>query len=65
MSIPDPFSSRPNIKEEKAVWLARLAVQWNNRHTNQQAYRKFRKRATIPTLVPFLDIQFALLQMSP
>ena len=24
MSIPDPFSSRPNIKEEKVVWLARL-----------------------------------------
>ena len=24
VSIPDPFSSRPNIKEEKAVWLARL-----------------------------------------
>ena len=24
MSTPDPFSSRPNIKEEKAVWLARL-----------------------------------------
>ena len=26
MSIPDPFSSRPNIKEEKAVWLARLGI---------------------------------------
>ena len=24
VSIPDPFSSRPNIKEEKVVWLARL-----------------------------------------
>ena len=24
VSAPDPFSSRPNIKEEKAVWLARL-----------------------------------------
>ena len=22
VSVPDPFSSRPNIKEEKAVWLA-------------------------------------------
>ena len=26
MSIPDPFSSHPNIKEEKAVWLARLCI---------------------------------------
>ena len=26
MSIPDPFSSHPNIKEEKVVWLARLVL---------------------------------------
>ena len=33
--VPDPFSSRPNIKEEKAVWL---------RETKQQRDTESRRR---------------------
>ena len=27
---PDPFSSRPNIKEEKAIWLCEINVYGSN-----------------------------------